>query len=166
MRINLIIVRRNGATLLVSRNCKAAFIWGFTCFFLTGVGAMTFVLERDGAPPGYAPALSYAIAAAFWIGALGLAAFASTRSCTHVRLDPGSSVVFVQRYPFRASEHTLPTAELPAASVVSSEDSEGDPYFYARTILPDGTEFDLFEGHDRAGCEQIVERYEALRDGQ
>ena len=127
---------------------------------------MTVVLARDGAPPGYAPTLSFAIAAAFWIGALGLAAFASSRSCTHVRVDPpGSRVVFVQRYPFRASVHTLPIAELPVASVVSSEDSEGDPYFYARTLLPDGTEFDLFEGHDRTGCEQVVARYEALRDG-
>jgi hypothetical protein len=150
--------------LLVVRNCKAAFIWGFACFFLTGVGAMTLVLVRDGAPPGYAPALSFAIAAAFWIGALGLAAFASSRSCTHVRLNPGSTVLFVQRYPFRRTVHTLSIAELPAASVVTGEDSEGDPYFYARTVLPDGTEFDLFEGHDRNGCERVVERFEALRD--
>lgn len=126
---------------------------------------MTFVLARDGAPPGYAPALSFAIAAVFWIGALGLAAFASDRSCTHVRLNPGSTVVFVQRYPLRASVHTLSIADLPSASVVPGEDSEGDPYFYARTVLPDGTEFDLFEGHDRDGCERVVERFEALRDG-
>jgi hypothetical protein len=158
-------VRRNGVTVLIARNCKAAFIWGFSCFFLAGVGAMTLVLLRDGVPPGYPPALSIAIAAVFWLGALGLAGFASSQSCTRVSLGPGSSVTFVRRYPFKVSAHTVTVAELPTASVVQSVDSDGSRYFYARTVLPDGTEFDLFEGHDRPGCERVVERFEALRNG-
>jgi len=153
-------------TVTVSRNYTAAFIWGFTCFFVMGVAMMTFLLLRDGLPQGAPPLLSVAMAGVFWLGALVLAGFASTRCCTTVSLGPGETVTFVQRYPFNVSVHTFTIPELPGASVVEREDTEGSPYFYARAVLPDGTQFDLSEGHDRLRCERTVERFEALRNGQ
>ena len=153
-------------TVMVSRNYTAAFVWGFTCFFIMGVAMMTCMLLRDGLPQGAPPLLSVAMAGMFWLGALVFAGFASTRCCTTVILGSDETVTFVQRYPFRVSTRIVAIPELPVASVVEREDTEGSPYFYARAVLPDGIQFDLAEGHDRLRCERAVERFDSIRNGQ
>ncbi len=122
---------------------------------------MTAVLVRDGAPQGWPLAAIAAVMAAFWAGALGLGRYASGKSCTSVTLSSDSIVVLTRRYPFRSIVSSFTPAELAPVQVVDSVDDEGDPYFYARLFLPDGSEFDLFEGHDRASCEEVGLRFDS-----
>ena len=152
--------RRNGAQLLIARNRKAAFLWGFALVFAAVVVAMTAVLLRDGSPQGWPPAAIALVMAVFWVAALGLGLYVSGKSCTSARLSSDSEVVLARRYPFRSTVSSFAPVELAPVQVVEDADDEGNPYFYARLVLPDGSEFDLFEGHDRASCEEIGRRFD------
>jgi len=147
--------------LLIARNRKAAFLWGFALIFAAVVVAMTAVLVRDGAPEGWSPAAIAAVVAVFWAGALGLGRYALGTSCTSATLSSDSRVLLTRRYPFKSTVISCAPVELAPVQVVEGVDDEGDPYFYARLILPDCSEFDLFEGHDRVRCEEIRLRFDS-----
>lgn len=136
------------------RNNKAAFIWVFAAIFLSFVAAMTYILLRDGAPHGYAFEFMGGVMAIFWLGGLGLGSFAASQACQQIIVLSDGRVVVRWRYPFRSATRTVPANTLTPAQVIESRDSENDPYFYARFLLPDGTEVNVSEGHDRESCGQ------------
>lgn len=144
---------------MVVVNRVAAFAWAFSAFFLLVVAAFTFLLIRDGPPPGYSATASGALLAAFWLVGLGLAAYASSRPQLRVSMEPGGVTVVTWRYPLRRLSRTVPPEQLGSATVVRSQDDEGEPYYSARVALADGTAIDLLEGHDRDSCDAVCRRF-------
>jgi hypothetical protein len=139
---------------LIFRNYKAAFLWGFMAVFMTFVALMTLVLFRDLSASKSHGFWQAVIMGVFWIAGLGFSMFAAGRPCVTVVVQPGT-VRIVHRYPFRCKQHDVSYGELTSAQVVESRDSEGDPYFYARTRLKDGSRVDLSESHSREKCETV-----------
>ncbi|MDP2228872.1 MAG: hypothetical protein Q8J78_15500 [Moraxellaceae bacterium] len=154
------------APVLVLRNNKAMFLWGFAVVFTTMLALMTHVLVRDGAPKGYSPLFMTGVFLFFWCGALGLASWAMESCCTAVRVTADGNVHVLWRYPLRREQRWLDRQAVPAAAVFASTDDEGDPYFYARLTLGDGTIINLAEWHDREACEEICARFNAAVSGR
>ena len=144
------------------RNNVAAFLWGFSAIFLVLVAAMTYVFIRDGAPFGYSPIIVTGVLALFWIGAVGLTAFSTSKHCLRVTVQSDSRVSITWRFPFRKEERMVARTDIAPATVVESTDDEGDPYFYARVPIQDGTMIDIAEGHRRASCEATCIRFNAI----
>jgi hypothetical protein len=147
--------------IMVFRNHKAAFGWGFAAIFVLFVAAMTYVFFRDGPPPGYSQPLIAALLALFWLFALAGFGYAASKPCVTVSVLPTLSVRIVHRYLFSRVDREVPSAVIGRAQVTESRDDDGDPYFYARAILGEGFRIDLFEGHDRESCDSICRRFNA-----
>ena len=145
--------------MVVFRNHKAAYLWVFMAVFMTLVAAMSYVFLRDGPPPNYSMALMSAILGGFWIGGLAGSSFVASKPCVTVTVQPHSSVRIVHRYPFRRDQQEVHNNQIENAQVVESCDDEGDPYFFARAKLFDGSSVDLFECHDRQSCEAACARF-------
>ena len=122
---------------------------------------MTWLFQRDGAPPGYHPLVSYGLLALFWAGGLGLIAHISGRPCYKVIIRR-TDALFVWRYPFRSLRKEIALADVAPATIVESRDSDGDRYFHARVIIPQSPPFDLDEGHFRDICLDVCTRFNAL----
>lgn len=142
-------------------NNSAAYVWGFAAIFMLVVAAMTYVFIHDGAPAGYSPLFVFGVVTFFWIGGLGLSAFAASKHCLHVTVQPDSSIYIVWRYPFKKKARSVLPAELTPAKVFESRDDEGSPYFRARVTLADTTTIDLAEAHRRESCESTCQRFNA-----
>ncbi|NTV96015.1 MAG: hypothetical protein HGA75_11475 [Thiobacillus sp.] len=143
----------------VFQNRTALFGWVLSALFLLFVAAMTYVLLRDGPPPGYpwpAPAILMGL---FWLFGLAGAGYCASKPCLTVTAGQASTLVVVRRYPFGREERRVPLAEVEPARVIESRDDDGDPYFQARAELNDGSRLDLAEGHDRARCESVCARF-------
>ena len=152
-----------GVSLAITfRNNVAAYLWGFSAIFLLFVAAMTYVFIRDGTPSGYSPIIVTGAMALFWIGAVGLTAFSTSKHCLRVTVQSDSQVCITWRYPFRKEERMVDRAEIAPATVCESTDDEGVPYFHARVPLQDGTMIDIAEGHRRASCEATCIRFNAI----
>ncbi len=145
--------------IVIFRNYKAVFGWGFTAIFVLLVVAMTYVFLRDGPPDGYSQPLVAALLALFWLFALAAFGYAASRPCVTVSVSSTGDVRVIRRYLFRRAEHIFPRAEIEPARIVESRDDDGEPYFYARAKLSDAQPVDLFEGHDRESCKAICERF-------
>jgi len=141
------------------QNRLAAFLWGFAAIWLTGLLAMTYLVLRDGPPDGTSVSTVVIVMALFWIGAIGLAAYVSTKPCVSVTVKQGNYVSATWRYPHKVVRKLLPAASLLPAVVIDSRDSDGDPYFYARVNTVGGEPIDITEGHSRVACEQTCERF-------
>jgi len=122
--------------------------------FMTFVALMTWVSFRDLSASKSHGFWQAVIMGVFWIAGLGFSAFAAGRPCMIVTVQPGT-VRIVHQYPFSRKQRDVSYGELERAQVVESRDSEGDPYFYARTRLKDGSNVDLFESHRREKCETV-----------
>ncbi len=92
-------------------------------------------------------------------GGLGGSAFAASHPCVSVTLQADSTVRVVHRYPFSRQEQTVGNDRIERAQIVESRDDESNPYFFARTVLIDGTPVALFECHDRQTCEMVCARF-------
>jgi hypothetical protein len=140
------------------RNDVALFLWGFMAVWWAMLLAFTWLFWRDGAPPGLAPALSYAVLGLFWLFGLGAArwAFAVRRNAVEVRPDGG--VVLDQASPLRRRRETLSRAEIAGVEVEQGKDSEGDPYFTAWLVLRDGRRVAVKEGHVAQAIENDARR--------
>jgi hypothetical protein len=145
--------------MMVFRNRKAAFLWGFMAAFMALLAAMSYVLLRDGPPPGYSLEFLTTVMGIFWIGGLGGCCFAASHPCVTVTVQPHSSVLITHSYPFRREQQDVPTDQVVSAGVVESPDDEGNPYFFARAKLIGGLSVDLFESHDRHRCESECARF-------
>jgi hypothetical protein len=143
---------------LIFRNYKAAFLWGFMAVFMAFVALMTWVLFRDLSASKSQGLWQAVIMSVFWIAGLGFSMFAAGRPCMTVVVQP-RTIRIVHRYPFSRKQHDVSYGELTSAQVVESRDSEGDPYFYARTSLKDGSRIDLFESHRREKCETVCANF-------
>jgi hypothetical protein len=144
------------------RNNVAAFLWGFSAMFLVLVGAMTYVLIRDGTPVGYSPIIVTGAMALFWVGAVGFTAYSTSKHCLRVTFQSGSHVFITWHFPFSKKERIVARTDIAPATVVESTDDEGAPYFYARVPIQDGTMIDIAEGHHRGSCEATCIRFNAI----
>jgi hypothetical protein len=142
----------------------ALFVWGFAALWLAMLALMTWVLFTKGPPEGYSMPVTAMIMGVFWIAGAGLAAYVAAKPCIRVRVGRGGRVEIVHRYPLRRVRRTVPASQVGAATVVESKDSDGDPYFHARITLDGSAPVDIAEGHDRAACERVCERFNRAID--
>lgn len=117
------------------------------------VGAMTYVVIRDGFPGGYSTPVSLTIVGVFWLGVVALIPYAAAKPCLTAVVDGRNTVHAVWRYPHRAVRLTISGDDIGRAQVVEQKDSENDPYYVSRANTVDGIPLDLKEGHNRAACE-------------
>lgn len=145
------------------RNRSAAFLWGFTSVWMAMLIAMTWVLHRDGAPAGYSTSLVMAVLGAFWLAGAALVWFAISNPCLVISIDTQGVVHAAWRYPHRVVRRSFVSADLTPARVVDDKDSEGDPYFFARSETVDGRySLNLAESHDRSHCERVCTTFSEL----
>lgn len=144
--------------MLQFRNQTARFLWGFTSVWLLMLIAMTWVVLRDGAPSGYHPLFIYGVMLMFWASGIGLGNYAFKQPCLDVRIE-GLNLYITEAYPLLKKHRHLPLAQVSPAQLVESTDSEGDPYFYARIALEDGTVLNLSEGSQRETCQAACESF-------
>ena len=145
-------------------NWKASFLWGFAATFVLFLAAMSLVLVRDGPPPGFRIEFLVMVMMAFWIGALGFAGFAASQPCITVMVGACASVTIVWRYPFGRRMRSVSREEIASISVIDAFDSDGDPYFYARIVLQDGSQVNFGEAHHRPSCVARVRKLKAALD--
>jgi hypothetical protein len=124
------------------RNRSASWIWGFAALWSTLLGAMTYVVARDGAN-GLLPA----------------------------NRDRYHGVLLGWRHRprrIRASEAVHPChggARLSGLRDVALP-SQGCSHFYARVRTAGSDFFDLAEGHTRALCESACDQFNRALQGQ
>jgi hypothetical protein len=144
------------------RNYVAAVLWAFVGLWVSGVLAMSYLLWRDGPPPGTSAWFAVAVFATFWIFAVAALGFAASRPCTRVSIGADGRISILQRYPHRAIRGEFSTAQVGAATLVADRDSDGDPYFICQLAI--GYPFDepirIAEG-GREHCENIRSDFEA-----
>ncbi len=149
---------------LLARNCVAAFGWAFVCVFVSFVAAMTWIVVRDGAAPGWSPGATWAVVALFWLLAAGVTRYAASRPCVWLYVRAGRKLELRQRWPLRSSHQALATDDVAEIAVRETKDSDGDPYFECVLTPRDGLPIRIAEGHDRATCEAACARaHAALR---
>lgn len=141
------------------KNRASAFIWAFALVWLTLLIAFTAILVRDGPPAGYSLLTTSTILGVFWLGGLALGKFATSKACFYASVHSQDGLTLVWRYPLKTIRTNVPMNLVVAPVVVEGTDSEGDPYFFARLLLPDGATFDLAEGHIRVQCEAACEAF-------
>lgn len=145
------------------RNRSAAFLWSFTSVWMAMLIAMTWVLYRDSTPPGYSANLVVAVLGVFWLAAVALVWFTISQPCVVIRINANGVVHVTWRYPHRVVRRNFSKPELTPARVVDDRDSEGDPYFFARSETVDGRySLDLAGSHDRSHCERVCTHFNAL----
>jgi hypothetical protein len=147
--------------MLTFRHRIALFEWSFSAVFVFIVALFTYVLVRDGAPSGYSLEFMLFVMGCFWLGGIVLLEYASSRACVEVICRGAAGIAIRWRYPFKSVARVARRSEVLPASVVESQDSEGDPYFHARVCLSDGTIVDIAEGHDAAHCRSICDQFNA-----
>jgi len=130
------------------RNRKAWAIWIFMTIWMTFLSLMTWVVVRDGPPPGSSWPTMWAILFAFWAFGGGISVWASTLRVVHVEVTDSGAVDVVWRRPFRVERRRIEAAEVPAAEMIHGTDSDGATYFTCRVTLADGATIDLAESHD------------------
>jgi hypothetical protein len=148
---------------LTFRNDKPVFLWVFALVFLTFVALMTYVLVRDGAPPGYSPLFLTIVMGVFALAGLGLGYWVSGMRRLRVEVDPEGSLFVTWWSPFWKETRHVSAREVVGSEVVEERDSEGDPYFYSRVRLRDGVTLDLTESHSREACEEALRRFDRVR---
>lgn len=120
--------------------------------------AFSATLLRNGPPEGYSLATTTVISGLFWLGGLILVAFAIRKPCYYASIQK-DELTLTWRYPHRTVRTSFPTNVITPPVVIEGRDSEGDPYFFARLILPNGNVFDLAESHIRSLCEDACKSF-------
>jgi hypothetical protein len=146
---------------LLIRNDLAVWSWAFAAIFMAGVLALSYLLLRDGPPPGFEPGLALLLAAAFWAFGLGSCAHVIGRKRVRVELLADARVRVTLIQPFRRIQHTLAASKLAPVEVHGSTDDENSPYFRALLQLPSGDQIAIAEGHDRDRCAAVCARFNA-----
>lgn len=140
-------------------NRKAAFLWGFMAVWMIMLIVFTGLFLRDGPPAGHSLLLFGGVLAVFWTGGLAATGHVLSKPLIDVRLASTGEVCVRRRFLWRLEERRYARAAPVQATLVEGRDSDNDPYFHARLLLPDGDAVDLWEGHDRAQAVAEVERF-------
>jgi hypothetical protein len=70
----------------IFRNRMAWVLWIFMAVWMFFLASMTYVLLRDGSPPGYSRPLLCAVLSVFWAAGLGASAWAGRQRIVRVDL--------------------------------------------------------------------------------
>lgn len=143
----------------VFRNRKAAFLWGFMAVWMAMLVVFTGLFLRDGPPAGYSLPLFGGVLAVFWTGGLAASGHVLAKPLIEVRVSSVGEFRVRRRYLWRAEERRYARTVRLQAVLVEGRDSDGDPYFHARLLLPEGESVDLWEGHDRDRAQTEVDRF-------
>jgi hypothetical protein len=152
------------------RNNVAAVLWVFVGLWVCGVCAMSYLLWRDGPPPGTSIWFVGPVFAMFWIVAIAAIGFAASHPCTRVSIGADGRISILQRYPHRGIRGEFSAAQVGSATVIKTTDSDGDPYFICQLAIgyPFEQPIRIAEG-SREHCENIRSDFEArvaaLSDG-
>jgi hypothetical protein len=144
------------------RNRAAWALWIFMAVWMFFLCLMTYVLLRDGPPPGYSWQTMWAVMFFFWTVGLAATAWATSQRIVRVEVRDSGALDVTWRWPFRALRRRVEAADVPPAEIVYGADSDGDPYYTCRVTLADGTTVDLAEGHDEASIEGVAARFNAV----
>ncbi len=130
--------------------------------WMSAVGLCTWVLFRDGPPPGYSAPTMWAIMFVFCLFGTAASAWASTIRTVHVEVTDSGAVLVTWRSPFGAERRRIEAVDVPLAEMIYGKDSDGDPYFTSRVTLADGATIDLAESHDESSIETTTATFNAL----
>lgn len=146
-------------------NRSAMVIWCFTAVWVGMLFIATYMLIRDGLPADFIATANILFAASFWIAAIGLALYAASKPCYLVDVHSALRISVTWRYPHKVIRRDIPRAEVQPAAVFDSKDSEGDPYHFARVLMP-GDFIDIAESHTRQICEEACARFNVALFGR
>jgi len=142
---------------VVSNNMAIA-LWIFVAVWLAMLGCFTYLFARDGSPPEVG-VFGLPLLGLFWLGGIGVAAWAFSHPLIRVGVSP-PGVVVRERWPWRARERRYDAAALAAPTIVVGTDSDGDPYFKCVLTLPGGEALTVAESHARPPVEAVQRRLE------
>jgi len=148
------------------RNRIAWALWIFMGVWMAFLALMTFVLLRDGPPPGYSWPTMWAVMFFFWTAGVAATAWATTHRTVRVDVADSGAIEVTWRSPFRVERRRVEAADVPRAELISGRDSDGDPWFTCRITLADGAVVDLAESHDAASMERIAGQFNAVAGRQ
>ncbi|MET0271911.1 MAG: hypothetical protein ABW360_02870 [Phenylobacterium sp.] len=144
------------------RNRKAWALWIFMGIWMFFLCLITYVLLRDGPPPGYSWQMMWAVMFFFWSIGLSATVWASTQRIVHVDVTDTGALDVTWRWPIRVERRRVEAADVPPAEMIYGSDSDGDPYYTCRVTLADGNTIDLAESHDESSIEATVARFNAI----
>jgi hypothetical protein len=133
-------------------NRTALALWVFAAVWLAMLVMFTMLVIRDGAPKGYSLPFTTGVLGIFWLAGVALVRVVVGKPCFLASVA-SEQVTFTSQYVHRRTHIVVPTAHVGRAEVIEGRDTDGDTYFHARLRLPDGSDFDLSEGHSREYCE-------------
>jgi hypothetical protein len=134
-------------------------LWIFMAAWLAMLGCFTYIFARDGSPPEVG-VFGLPLLGLFWLGGIGVAAWAFSQPLIRVSVSP-QGVVARERWLWRARERRYEAAALAAPAIVAGTDSDGDPYFKCVLTLPGGEALTVAEAHARPTVEAVQRRLEA-----
>ena len=153
-------------------NNSPRFGWGFSAFFLMLCAVFTYIAFRDGTghiqiyPPSisddYPPWVLPALVTVFWVVGLSLAGYFAGKPCVAVEVSDDGSVTIDMRYPFKRESCHIRSSEIAEVDIVETRDAEGDACFTVRLTAVDDLSVDIAENADRAVCEDILARFQAV----
>ena len=146
----------------IFRNRVAWAIWIFMGIWMTFLALMTWVMLRDGPPPGYSAPTIWAILFVFWLFGSAVSAWASTIRTVQVEVTDSGAVLVTWRSPSGAERRRIEAADVPPEEMIHGADNDGDPYFTSRVTLADGATIDLAESRDEAAIEAATAHFNAL----
>ena len=139
-------------------NRKAIFGWAFMGVWMVLLCAFTWILVRDG-PPSAQPHLTVIVLMLFWLVGVPATAAMLARPVVEAEVRGRGRLTLRKRYLFGRVELELRQLGADAARIVKERDSDGDPYFHLRLALPDGSQIDLWQGHDQGQADAELKRF-------
>jgi hypothetical protein len=146
----------------IFRNRMAWALWIFMAVWMFFLASMTYVLLRDGPPPGSSWQVMWAVMFVFWTGGLAASTWVSRQRIVRVDVGDSGALDVTWRRPFWVERRRVEAVDVPPAEIVHGADSDGDPYFTCRVTLADGTTIDLAESHDQASIDAVATRFNAV----
>jgi len=144
---------------LVVRNYKALFPWGFMALWMLFLALFTHVMFRDmGAPRDPGSPFLPLILGLFWIVGLGTSLYVFSHPLVRLEVFPDGHIRVTRRWPHRRDEWQGTDVVL---RLKEDKDSEGDPYFEAQALLPGPLEIGFHEGSHRPDVEAALESVRA-----
>jgi hypothetical protein len=148
------------------QNDTPLFAWWFVT--LWWVGVLTFTVVALGAwPPAGQPVIFCVLILGFlWASGALCMRWALRQRRVRLEVRPDGMVWLEEFGPFLYRSESLYPSDIQAVTVVTSIDSDGDPYFECRLVLRDGRPVIVAESYRRGTVEGKASRLrEALLAG-